>query len=54
MRPPIEILIARAYGQTYSWMARVERLPGAGLWFAWIVGEHVPANDERADRDVDD
>lgn len=45
-RPPVEYLIAHAYARHYSWLAKVERLPGSGLWFAWLVGEYVPANDD--------
>jgi hypothetical protein len=43
---PVEFFIADAYGREMPWLSKVHRLPGCGLWFAWLVGEHVPANDE--------
>lgn len=45
-RPPIEYLIAQAYRREMPWLAKIQRLPGSGVWMAWLVGEHVPANDE--------
>jgi hypothetical protein len=52
-RPPIEYLIAQAYRRSMPWAAKVERLPGDGLWWAWIIGEHVPANDDRFEAAAD-
>jgi hypothetical protein len=51
--PPIEFLIAHAYRRSMPWAGNVKRLPGAGLWFAWLVGEHVPANDEAFENSED-
>ena len=44
--PPIEYLIAQAYRREMPWLAKIQRLPGSGVWMTWLVGEHVPANDE--------
>jgi hypothetical protein len=52
-RPPIEFLIAQAYRREMPWLAKVQRLPGAGVWMASLVGEHVPANDDTFER-IDD